>query len=101
LETAKGIDLIAPPSVETLSALSHAYAAAGDDREAQATLDRMSSLPQLDPSAHYWIAKMQLSVNNPDGAVKSLAAALTRRPDYPEAEALLSDIDLSRGKSTG
>jgi hypothetical protein len=44
----------------------------------------MSRLAETDAAAQLWIARMQLSVNNPEGAAKNLSAALTRRPDYPE-----------------
>ena len=98
LDVAKDIDAVIPANVETLSALSRAQAATRNQTEAQAALDRLSRLAESDAHLQLWIARMQLSVNNPDGALRSLSAALTRQPDYPEADALLCDIELGQGK---
>lgn len=98
LEVAKDIDTFSSDNIESVATLARAQAAAGNDREAQAALAKMGQLAGPNPEVHYRVALLQLGAKNPNGAARSLEAALANKPDFLQAEVLLAEIEITRGR---
>jgi putative PEP-CTERM system TPR-repeat lipoprotein len=98
LEVAKETEARQPENLDALAALVRAYLAVGNGKAAQTVLNRMSRLAGFDPAWQTRIARSQLAAGNTAGAVYSLEKALSGRPGYVPAEALLAEVELQSGE---
>jgi putative PEP-CTERM system TPR-repeat lipoprotein len=97
LTVAKEADAAAPESLVALAALGRAQLAAGNRAAAQTIFARMTRLASFDADWLTEIARYQLAANDPKGAAYSLEKALAAKPDHPQAQALLVEMDLRAG----
>jgi putative PEP-CTERM system TPR-repeat lipoprotein len=97
LEVAKDADAANPDNLDALAALGRAYLAVGNQQAAQTAFTRMARLASFDAAWQTEIARYQAAANNPQGASYSLEKALSGRPDYLPAQALMVELDLRAG----
>ena len=97
LEAAKAAAAKAPDDVTTLLTYSRALLANGDTVGAKNTLSGATRFAEYDPALQVEIARLQMAANNPAGAAYSLEKALSGRPDYMPAQALMAEVEVRQG----
>ena len=98
LEVAKAAAGRAPDHLPTLMTYSRALLANGDTIGAKNTLSGATRFAEYDPAQQVEIARLQMVANNPAGAAYSLEKALSGRPDYMPAQALMAEVELKQGE---
>jgi cellulose synthase operon protein C len=91
----------APDDLSVLLAMTRALLANGDQAGARVTLTSAARYAEFDAPQQLQVATLQLAANNPSGAAYSLDKALSGRPDYLPALALLAEVELRQGDATG
>jgi cellulose synthase operon protein C len=98
LEAAKRLaSKAAPDDLSVLLATTRALLANGDQTGARATLTSAARYAEFDAPQQLQVASLQLAANNPSGAAYSLDKALSGRPDYLPALALMAEVELRQG----
>lgn len=97
LEASRRIAGKAPDTVPVLVALARVALANGDTTGARANLTRAATAASYNPSLLVQIALLQLDAGHLAGAAYSAEKALSERPDFLPALALLTDIDVRQG----
>lgn len=100
IAVAKEIATKAPDDLGVLLTLGRAHIAAGDHDSARIALSRMTKLAEFDHAWQVEIARQQLAANNPTGAAYSLDKALTSKPDFLPALAMLTEVEIASGELT-
>ncbi len=102
LEAAKRLAAkAAPDDLSALLAMTRALLANGDQAGARATLTSAARYAEFDAPQQLQVASLQLAANNPSGAAYSLDKALSGRPDYLPALALMAEVELRQGDTAG
>lgn len=99
LDAAKTASAKAPEDLDVQTSYARAQIANGDTVGAKSTLTAVTRFAEYDPVRQVQIAKLQLSANNPAGAAYNLEKALSNRPDYLPAQALLVEVELRQGEN--
>ena len=100
LEAAKRLAAkAAPDDLSVLLATTRALLANGDQAGARATLTSAARYAEFDAPLQLQVASLQLTANNPSGAVYSLEKALAGRADYLPALALMTEVELRQGNA--
>lgn len=97
LTAAKQLSGKFPASLPAQMALARAFLANGDMLNSRATLNGATRLAEFDAKSQVAIARMQLAVNNPDGASYSVYKALQGNPEDVSALALAVQVEARRG----
>lgn len=97
LEAAKLASGKAPEDLATLISYSRAQLATGDTVGAKNTLGTATRFAEYSPNRQFEIAGLQMAANNAAGAAYSLEKALSSRPDYLPARALMTEVELRQG----
>ena len=97
-EAAKAASAKAPENLETQMAYARAQLATGDAAGARSTLSAATRYAEYDPAQQVRVANLQLLANNPAGAAYSLNKALSTRPDFLPALAMLVEAELRQGE---
>ena len=102
LEAARRVYAKAPPDdLPTQIAYGRAQAANGERMGARAAYTAASRLADANAPLQVRIASLQLAVQHAEGAAYSLDKALTARPDFLPAQALMVDVDILRKDLAG
>jgi cellulose synthase operon protein C len=102
LEAAKRLAAkAAPDDLSVLLATTRALLANGDQPGARTTLTSAARYAEFDAPQQLQVASLQLAANNPSGAAYSLEKALSGRPDYLPALALMAEVELRQGDAAG
>ena len=96
LETARAAESYGPQNLDVLASVAMALVAAGNGKQAKATLARMTKIANFDAPSQLRIAELQLRADNPDGAAYSLDKALSGDPAYLPARVLKVEVELMR-----
>lgn len=99
LDAAKSASVKAPDNLKVLLAHSRALLANGDSVGAKGTLTSATRFAEYDAPLQVQIAQLQLRANNPAGAAYSLEKALSSRPDFLPAQAMLTEVELRQGET--
>jgi putative PEP-CTERM system TPR-repeat lipoprotein len=94
LAVSKSLLAKAPDDVSVLLLHSRAQLANADMFGARSTLTNATRLAAYDPASQLQVARLQMAADNPSGAAYSLDKALSTRPDYLPALALMTEVDL-------
>jgi cellulose synthase operon protein C len=97
----KRLDTRAPGSLATLIAEARVQLASADTTTAKLTLTRATSLASYEPGALVHIALLQLQAGQVQGAVYALQKALSEKPGFVSATALMVDAELRLGDLAG
>ena len=97
LEAAKRLLAKAPDNLPSLLVYGRAQLANGDVEGAKSTFSGATRFADFNAAQQTEIATLQMAANNPAGATYSLEKALSSRPDYLPAMAMMVDIELSQG----
>ncbi|WP_295953997.1 XrtA/PEP-CTERM system TPR-repeat protein PrsT [Rhodoferax sp.] len=97
LEAAKRLLAKAPDSLPSLLVYGRAQLANGDVEGAKSTFSGATRFADFNAVQQTEIATLQMAANNPAGAAYSLEKALSSRPDYLPAMAMMVDVELSQG----
>ncbi|HSV50637.1 MAG TPA: XrtA/PEP-CTERM system TPR-repeat protein PrsT [Burkholderiaceae bacterium] len=97
LEAAKRLSAKAPDDVGVLIAYSKAQLANADAVGAKTSLNSATRFADFNAPAQVEIATLQMAANNLPGAAYSLEKALSGRPDFLPANALLAEVELRQG----
>ncbi|HRD95207.1 MAG TPA: PEP-CTERM system TPR-repeat protein PrsT [Rubrivivax sp.] len=97
-EAAKRLTAKAPEALPVLLALARVSLANGDAPSARTQLSRAASLADYKPALLVQIALMQMQAAHLPGAAHSLGKALSERPDYLPAQALMAEVELRQGE---
>lgn len=87
-----------PKHPGVLNLLGRAQFASGEKSSAVVTYQSLASLQPRSPLAHYQLAAILIATENYPAATESLKKALQLKPDYLDAEAALSALDLRAGR---
>lgn len=99
MEAVKRLTNKAPDSVPVLITVARANMAGGGDAAVvKASLSRAASQANYDPPTLVDIALLQINSNNLAGAAYSLAKAITERPDFLPALAMLAEVEIRLGE---
>ena len=98
MEAAKAASAKTPDDLKVLLAYSRAALASGDRLVAKSTLTSATRYAEYDAPMQVQIAGLQMSANNPAGAAYSLEKALSSRPGFLPALALMSEVQLRQGE---
>lgn len=98
MDAAKAASAKSPDDLQVMLAYSRAALASGDKLVAKSTLNSATRYAEYDAPLQVQIARLQMSAANPAGAAYSLEKALSSRPDFLPALALLSEVELSQGE---
>lgn len=96
-EAVKRLTAKAPEAMPVLLAMARVNLAAGDGAAARVNLTRAASLANYNPGVLLQIALLQTSAADLPGAAHSLGKALTEKPDFLPAQALLTEIEMRQG----
>jgi putative PEP-CTERM system TPR-repeat lipoprotein len=96
LEMARKMVLKAPDDVQAVMAVARAQLASGDRPGTRQTLTDATRLADFDAPLQVEIAGMQMAAGGADGASYSLEKALTSRPDFLPALAMMTSVELSQ-----
>jgi putative PEP-CTERM system TPR-repeat lipoprotein len=97
-DAAKTASAKAPEDLDTQMAYVRAQIANGDTVGAKSTLTGATRFAEYDPVRQVQIAGLQMAINNPAGAAYSLQKALSTRPDFLSAHAMLVEVELRQGE---
>lgn len=97
LDAAKRLLAKRPEDVGALIAYARAQLANGDTAGARTSLTNASRRADYDAPTQHNIAVLQISAKDLAGAAYSLEKALTGKPDFLPAQALMSGVDLGLG----
>lgn len=100
VEISKQITAQRPDDPRVLSILGKAYAAAGQLDRAKSTFANMGRQAGFDENVLIQTARLQLSINDLDGAGVSLNKVLFDDADAIEANALMATVEQRRGQDT-
>lgn len=98
LDAAKAASAKAPDDVKVLMPYSRAALASGDRVLAKSLLTSATRLAEYDPGLQLQIAQLQVAANDLGGANYSLEKALSSRPDFLPALALMVEVELRQGE---
>jgi len=87
-----------PDDVRSLLAYGRAAIASGDTIAAKSALTSATRFAEYDAPVQVEIAGLQLTANNLSGAAYSLDKALSSRPDFLPAQALMAEVELRQGE---
>jgi putative PEP-CTERM system TPR-repeat lipoprotein len=82
-----------------VEALGVTQLAAGESRQAIATLARLAEMRPKSPEPHTLLARAHIAAKKPDDAIKSLRAALELQPDLASAHRDIAAIYVSTGRA--
>ncbi len=98
LDAAKRLAAKSPPEdVSVLLAASRALLANGDQAGARSSLTNAARFAEFDAASQLQVATLQITANDLSGAAYSLNKALSGRPDFLPAMALMSEVELRQG----
>ena len=92
LDAAKSASSKKPEDLSVLLAYSQAQIANGDAVGAKSALISATRVAEYDAPVQVRIASLQLAANNPSGALYSLEKALSGRPDFLPALAVMTEV---------
>ena len=98
LKVAQEVSANVPDDLAVLLALARAQIANTDTINARATLTTATRVAAFDPAVQVEIALLQMATRNLTGAAYSLDKALSAKPDYLPAQALMTEIDIRQGE---
>jgi len=98
LTVAKTLVTKAPEDLLVLFALTRSFLANGDAAGARSSLSTATRVADYNPSLQVQIATLQLAAQNVGGAAYSLEKALSSRPDFLPALALMTDVELRQNE---
>ncbi|MCP5264381.1 MAG: PEP-CTERM system TPR-repeat protein PrsT [Rhodoferax sp.] len=98
LDAAKMASGKAPDNMNVMLTYSRAQLAIGDSVGAKSTLTGATRFAEYNAPLQVQIATLQLSANNLAGAAYSLDKALSSRPNFLPALALMTEIELRQGE---
>lgn len=99
LDAAKAASAKTPDDLRVLLAYSRAALANGDTVGAKSTLTSATRYAEYDAPMQVQIAGLQLSAKNLAGAAYSLEKALSSRPGFLPALALMAEVELLQGET--
>jgi len=97
-EAAKIASSKRPDDVRTSLAYGRAAIASGDTVAAKSVLTSATRFAEYDAPVQVEIAGLQLAASNLGGAAYSLDKALSSRPDFLPAQALMAEVELRQGE---
>lgn len=98
LEAAKQAFTKVPDDLAVLLTYAKAQLANGDHSGAKGSLTSATRVADYNPAFQLQIALLQLAANNVAGAAYSLEKALSNRPDFLPALALMTEVELRQGE---
>lgn len=98
LEAVRQVSAKAPDDLSVLMAYAKAQLASGDSAGAKAILTSATRVADYNPVLQMQIALLQLAANNVAGAAYSLEKALSSRPDFLPAMALMTEVELRQAE---
>ncbi len=98
LAAAKHVAAKSPDERTVLLTLARAHLAGGDHRAAKSSLVAATRVAEYNAPVQVQIAVLQLEVGNVPGATYSLGKALSGRPGYLPAMAMLTEIELRQSE---
>ncbi|MDP1533033.1 MAG: tetratricopeptide repeat protein, partial [Rubrivivax sp.] len=87
----------APEALPVLLSLARVNLANADAVAARSNLTRAASLANYNPTVLVQIALLQLAAGHAPGAAHSLGKALSERPDFLAAQALMTEVEIRQG----
>ena len=94
LEMARTTAITHPRNPTLLELMAAIQLKAEENKEAAATLRKLTEVLPESPEAHYRLALVQVRLKQTDAARNSLQHALELQEDYPEAQVLLGRLDI-------
>jgi cellulose synthase operon protein C len=98
LEAARRLSAKAPDDLSVLIANARAQLANGDSAGARTSLTGATRYAEFNSVVQVEIATLQIAASNLPGAAYSLEKALSGRPDFLPAIALLADVETRQGE---
>ena len=99
LNAVKSISARAPDDLTVLLGYAKAQLANGDSAGAKISLGTATRVAEYDPVSQVQIATLQLAVKNLPGATYSVEKALSTKPDYFPALAMMAELELRNGNT--
>ncbi len=87
-----------PDEPRMLQAVGMTQLAAGQTRQALASLTRLADIQQGAPEPLVLLAKAHMAATQPDEAIKALRAALALRPDFDAAQREIAAVYVATGR---
>lgn len=97
LEAARAVGLKDADNLAVLLSLARAQLAVGDHAAAKTTLGNATRLANFASEVQVEIAGLQVMARNLPGAAYSLEKALSDKPDYLPAQAMLAEVEARQG----
>ena len=94
LEMARSTAITHPRNPTLLELMAAIQLKAEENKEAAATLRKLTEVLPESPEAHYRLALVQVRLKQTDAARSGLQRALDLQEDYPEAQVLLGRLDI-------
>lgn len=85
-----------PEDIGALMLLARVYLASNDAINARTTLTNATRFAEYNAPLQIEIARLQLAAGNPDGATYNVEKALSGRPDFVPAIAMMTEIEINR-----
>jgi cellulose synthase operon protein C len=98
MDAAKAASAKTPDDVKVLLAYSRAALASGDTLVAKSALTSATRYAEYDAPMQFQIAGLQMLAKNLAGAAYSLEKALSSRPSFLPALALMAEVELRQGE---
>ena len=98
IKVAQQVSANAPDNLQVLMALARAQLANGDLVNVRTTLNTATRVAQFNAPVQVEVALLQLAARNLPGAAYSVDKALSDKPDFMPALALMTEIEIRQGE---